>query len=225
MNIKRRVFRGFRLGEELDVTWNLEICVEDRGKRKIHHQRTHNIVVNTGREYLAKVITPSTLGGGGAFTRHDNSVVRYIGFGIGGARQTAPNAGTSPMSDTYPAGYGGTNTQADDDTSVARLERPVLVSAGPDLWMKEIVAPGTFPSFRETTFIATFLRPEVSFGGFTSVPLSEIALYKSSANPALPNGAAGAYPGGTGHTVAYDTFDPFSKTGGFQITVNWTFRY
>lgn len=217
--------RGMRMTTDIEVKWNLQIDVIDRGKRKVWHQRTHNIVVNTGREFLAKVITPASLGGGGSFTREDDSVVRYVGFGIGGDRQIASTAGTSPMSDTYPAGYGGDNTQPDDDTTVARLERPVLVTASPDVWMKEIVAPGTFPTFRETTFIAVFDRTDINIGSFTSVPLSEIALYKSTANPALPNGGAGTYPGGTGHMVAYDTFDSFSKIGTFQISVMWTFRW
>lgn len=216
---------GVRITTPIEVSWNLQIDLEDRGKRKIWHQRTHNIVINTGREFLAKVITPATLGGGGSFTRTDNNVVRYIGFGIGGNRQLSSSAGAPPLSSAYPTGYGGTNTQTDNDTTVARLERPVLVSSAPDVWMKEIVTPGTFPSFRETTFIAVFNRPDVSFGSFPSVPLSEIMLYKGSADPSLPNGGAGAYPGATGHGVAYDTFDSFSKTGSFQITVRWTFRY
>lgn len=213
------------LYDRIEATWNVEISVEDRGKRKIWHQRTHNIVVNTGREFQAKCITPATLGAGGSFTRHDDSVVRYIGFGIGGGRQSSPTAAASPYSDAPPGGYAGTNTQPDDDPSVAQLERPVRVSGGPDVWMQEIVTPGTFPSFRETTFIANFGPTSLSYGSFISVPLSEIALYKSTADSSLPNGGAGAYPGGTGHTVAYDTFDPFSKTGGWSIQVRWTFAY
>jgi hypothetical protein len=221
--IHRKPFSA--LNEDIEVTWNLELFVEDRGKRKIWHQRTHNIVVNIGREYQARTITPATLGAGGSFTRHDDTVMRYIGFGIGGARQSSTSASATPLSDAPPAGYAGTNTQPDDDPSVARLERPVRVSGGPDVWMQQIVTPGTFPSFRETTFIANFGPTALSYGSFISVPLSEIGLYKSSADPTLPNGAAGAYPGGTGHMTAYDTFDPFSKTGGWTIQARWTFRY
>lgn len=225
MKLGNKYGGGMKLVTPIELKWNLQIDLEDRGKRKIWHQRTHNIVVNTGREFLAKVITPASLGGGGSFTREDNSVVRYIGFGIGGTRQYSPAAGSAPLSTAHPVGYGGTNAQADDDETVARLERPVRVTAGPDVWMKEVVTPGTFPAFRETTFIAVFNRTDINVGAFTSVPLSEITLYKSSADPSLPNGGAGAYPGATGHAVAYDTFDSFSKTGSFQISVRWTFRY
>lgn len=225
--MRRRSSRGMNLGQGIEVRWNLEISLEDRGKRKVWHQRTHNIVVNTGRQFLAEVITPATLGGGGSFTRTQNHVVRYIGFGIGGTRQNSSDALAAPWTDAYSPGpgYGGDNLQTDVDTTVTRLERPVKVTHGPDLFMREISTPGTFDAFNETTFIATFSRTDINVWGFASMPLSEIGLYKGSADPAYPNGGNVAYPGDTGHLVAYDTFDTISKTGGFQITVRWTFRY
>jgi hypothetical protein len=211
-----------RVAESLEVRWNLEIDVFERGKRRVWHQRTHNIVVNTGRQFICEVITPQSLGPG-SFVRTQDEVVRYIGFGIGGARQTSPDAAAAPYSDPYPAGYNGTNTQDDDDVTVTQLERPVLVTNAP-LWMKEISTPGTFPSATSTTFVAVFSKTDINFGAFTSVPLAEIALFSSGADPSLPNGAAGAYPGGFGYTLAYDTFDPFHKNGNFTIEVRWTFQ-
>lgn len=212
-----------KFGENLELKWNLEIDLYDRGKRKCVHSRTHNIVVNTGRQMILENITPATLFSGG-FTRTQNTVVRYIGFGIGGYMQNSANAAASPYSDAYPAGYGGTNTQTDNDVTVARLERPIRVAAAPT-FMKQISTPGTFDysTAQKSTFIAVFDRADINYGSFTSMPLSEIGLYKSSADPALPNGGAGAYPGGTGHLIAYDTFDPIHKTGGLAITVRWTF--
>lgn len=215
-----------RITEGLKVSWNLDIILSDENGvvDRRRSRRTHNIVTNTGRQFLAEVITPSALGPG-TFTRTDNSCVRYIGFGIGGSRQTNPAAIISPFSDAYPAGYGGTNTQTDIDVTVDTLERPVLASSGPDVWMKEISAPGTFDTALETTFIATFTQLELNIGAFTAVPLSEIGLYKSSADPSLPNGGAGAYPGPGGHLIAYDTFNDFQKSGSFNIQVRWTWRF
>lgn len=213
--------RGMNKADPIELKWNLQISLDDGYSNRLWHQRTHNIVVNTGRQFLSEVITPATLGAG-TFTRTQDTVVRYIGFGIGGDRQNSSDALISPWSDAYPAGYGGTNLQPDDDVTVAQLERPVLSSAG--LWLKQISTPGTFPT-NGTTFTATFLRADVNLGAFSSMPLSEIGLFLSSADPALANGGAGAYPGGTGHMIAYDTFDTISKTGGFQITVNWTFSF
>lgn len=211
--------------EQLKLSWNIDLILFDEHGEvdRRNSQRTHNIITNTGRQFMAEVITAATFGSG-TFTRHDDSVVRYIGFGIGGTRQADPSAVIAPLADAYPAGYGGTNVQTDTDPTVARLERPVLVSSGPDVWMKEISVPGTFPTAMETTFIATFTQLEINIGAFTAVPLSEIALYKSSADPSLPNGGAGAYPGATGHTIAYDTFNSFQKTGIFNLQVRWTWR-
>lgn len=208
--------------EPVEVKWNLEIDLFERGKRRRWHQRTHNIVVNTGRQMICEVITPSSLGPG-TFVRTQDTVVRYMGFGIGGTRQNNPTAFATPYSDTFPAGYGGTNVQTDVDVTVARLERPVKVTNAP-LWLKEIATPGTFPTAQSTRFIAIFDQSDINFGGFTSVPLSEIGLYKSSADPTLPNGSAGTYPAAGGHLMAYDTFDSFAKTGGFSIEARWEFR-
>lgn len=211
-----------RIAEELEVTWNLEIDLFERGKRRRHHQRTHNIVVNTGRQMICEVITPQSLGPS-SFVRTQDTVVRYIGFGIGGTRQNNPAASATPYSDAFPAGYAGTNAQTDTDVTVSRMERPVAVTNVP-LWMQQISTPGTFPTGQSTRFIAVFGQADINFGSFTSVPLSEIALYKSSADPSLPNGSAGSYPGAGGHTMAYDTFDTISKTGLFSIEVRWEFR-
>lgn len=209
--------------DEIEVRWNLEIDLYDRGKRRRWHQRTHNIVVNTGRQMFCEVITPQSLGPA-SFVRHQDTVVRYIGFGIGGTMQNNPAAAAAPYSDPFPGGYPGTNAQTDTDVTVTLLERPIQVSAAP-LWMREISTPGTFPTGQSTRFTAIFSEADLNFGAFSSVPLSEIALYKSSADPTLPNGSAGAYPGAGGHTMAYDTFNTISKTGVFSIQVNWEFRF
>ena len=218
-----------RLHEPIEVRWNLQIDLFERGKRRPHYSsRTHNIIVNTGRQFFCEVITPQSLGSG-SFVRHQDTVVRYIGFGIGGTRQNSPDASASPYSDLYPAGYdyapaGTHNAQTDDDVTVSILERPVQVTADP-LWMRQISTPGTFPTGQQTTFIATFASADINIGSFTSVPLSEIDLFKSSADPSLPNGSAGSYPGAGSHLVAYDTFDTLHKTGSFSIQVQWTFRF
>jgi hypothetical protein len=207
------------LTDKIEATWNLEIDLIERGKKRRWHQRTHNIVVNTGRQMFCEVITPQSLGAG-SFVRHQDTVVRYIGFGIGGNRQNSASAFAAPYAVDYP----GTNMQTDTDVTVARLERPVRVTAAP-LWMREISTPGTFPTTTSTRFIAVFSETDINYGSYTSVPLSEIGLYKSSADPSLPNGSAGAYPGAGGHTLAYDTFDTIHKTGLFSIEVRWEFRF
>lgn len=219
-SIWQKLFQSSRI-EDIEVKWNLEILGFERGKRKVLHQRTHNIVVNTGRQFICENLAAQSLSPGG-FVRHQNTVIRYIGFGIGGNRQNSPSAGSSPLSDVYPAGYGGTNDQTDDDTSVGILERPVLATA--THWMTEVAAPATFPDATSVQWVASFGQADINIAPHTSIPLSEIGLYKSSADPELPNGGAGAYPGPTGHLAAYDTFDTLNKTAFFSFLARWTWR-
>lgn len=202
----------------IDVSWNIEIlATRKNGSVELWHQRTHNIVVNTGRQFFAEAITASSFS---PTTRTQDTVVRYIGFGIGGAMQDNPAAAGAPYSADYP----GTNVQTDTDVTVSKLERPVKVTAAP-LWMNEVATPGTFPTATSVMYVASFASSDLSFGGYTAPPLSEIGLFKSSADPAQPNGGSGAYPGSGGHLVAYDTFTPFPKSAIFGFEVRWTLRF
>lgn len=196
---------------------NIELDVRERGKI-VRRERTHNIVTNIGRQFLAEVIVSNAPAP--TITRAQNTVIRYIGFGIGGSRQNSSIANNPPFSVDYP----GANTQTDTDLTVTGLQRPVRVTAAP-IWMKEIAAPSTFPTATSVRFTAIFTETDINYGGYASVPLSEIGLYTSAASPALPNGAAGAYPGAGGLMAAYDTFNTIHKSGIFSIEVRWEFRF
>lgn len=212
-----------RIADTVEAKWNIDITLIERGKRRLWHHRSHNIVVNTGRQFLCEIMTPATLGPG-TFTRTQNTVMRYTGFGIGGARQNSAVALAAPYTDASPGGYPGANTAVDDDPTVAILQRPVRVSAAP-LYMQQISTPGTFDTATRTTFISVFAEADISYGAYASVPLSEIGLYSSLADPTLPNGG-GAYPGtGAGALFAYDTFATIHKTNIFSIQVEWEIRF
>jgi hypothetical protein len=205
-----------RLRETINVNLNLTISLRTKDGWDVWHRNTHNIVTNTGRQFMAEVISPMD----GTFARTQDNVVRYIGFGIGGSRQTDPGASAPPLS----VDYAGTTTQTDDDVTVSQLERPVMVTSAP-LWMREIAVPVSFPSATSARYVADFVGSDINFGAYAAVPLSEIGLYKSSADPALANGGAGAYPGATGHMIAYDTFTPINKTLPWSIRVTWEWRF
>lgn len=196
---------------------NIELDVRERGKI-VQRERTHNIVTNIGRQFLAEVIVSDAPAP--TITRHQNTVVRYIGFGIGGNRQNSSIANNPPFSTDYP----GANTQTDIDLTVTGLQRPVKVTNVP-LWMREITAPSTFPTATSVRFTSIFTETDINFGSYLSVPLSEIGLYTSAANPALPNGASGVYPGAGGLMIAYDTFNTVHKSGLFSVEVRWEFRF
>lgn len=197
--------------------FNIELDVRERGKI-VQRERTHNIVTNIGRQFLAEVIVSDTPAP--TITRHQNTVVRYIGFGIGGSRQNSSIATNPPFSIDYP----GVNTQTDTNLAVTGLQRPVKVTSAP-LWMREITAPATFPTATSVRFTAVFSETDINFGSYASVPLSEIGLFSSAASTALPNGASGVYPGAGGLMFAYDTFNTIHKSGLFSIEVRWEFRF
>jgi hypothetical protein len=203
----------------LEVKWNVEILGYNRGKKKCLHQRTHNIIVNNGRQFIIENISATSFAGAG-FTRAQSSVVRYIGFGIGGNRQVSPLASQSPLADAYPGGYGGTNAASDSDVAVARLERPVKCTQ--TAWMKEVTAPPDYPSATSVRWTALFDVLDLNLAPYTTMPISEIGLFNSRADPTLPNGGVGTYPGVGTAMVAYDNFPTLPKTAYWSLLARWT---
>jgi len=207
---------------------NLAISIVRDGV-KYHHHKSHNIFLDNGREYLSKVISSPSFAD--INTNRDNQqVVQYVGFGIGGTRQTSADAGAPPLSNSWngtapePRGYGGSNLQTDIVPALSSLERPVRMGKSPDRWLAEVSR--VFPDFTSVTYTAAFDVGDINLDGtYTSVPLSEVGLYLSGADPTLPNGVVGTYPTIAEHMIAYDTFNPIPKTGQFSIIVDWTLRF
>lgn len=215
-----------RFSEDIACRSNLEIIVRERGKRVLREcRKVHNIYTNIGRQFICEVITASSFPTSTSFVRTQNDVVRWIGFGIGGNRQSSSSASSPPFS----TDYAGTNVQTDSDLTVSGLERPIAVTGIAGIpptgtYVKQVLAPGTFPSATFVEYIALFTETDLNFGPFTSVPLSEIGLFKGAADPTLPNGTVGAYPGPGGHILAYDNFNTVQKSGLFSIEVHWQLR-
>lgn len=207
--------------DDIEVRSNLFLTARERGKI-VARREGHNIWLNLGREYLAQLIAYASFT---PLTPERNDRVRYMGLGIGGSRQIAPGvANASPLGGASPPNdYAGTNSQTDEDPTVTRLERPVRVSgsntpypglAG-DAWLGQVQAPATHPTATQVTFIRLFTQLDVSYGTYLSVPLSEVMLFTSAANPNVYNNTG----------IAYDTFDTLSKTLAFELEVAWTVRF
>ncbi len=208
-----------KIKETVKVRNNLRITARERGKIAARREG-HNIWLDLGREYLASLIALASYS---PDTPERNDRVKYMGFGIGGTRQVAPGvANTAPLVVAYP----GTNAQTDTDPLVTTLERPVRVSGSTtspsspynpaDVWLGLIQAPPIHVTATEVTFRRLFGQTEISYSTFTTVPLSEVMLFTSAANPV-------GQPFNTG--IAYDTFDTISKTGAFEFEVEWTVRF
>src|SRR6478735_3757137 len=169
-----------RLQETISVRNNLRITTRERGKIAARREG-HNIWLDLGREYLASLISLVSYG---PDTPERNDRIKYMGFGIGGTRQVAPGvANAAPLVTAYP----GTN-----------------------VWLGTIQAPPIHTTATEVTFRRLFSQTEISYSSYTTVPLSEVMLFTSAANPI-------GQPFNTG--VAYDTFDTISKTGAFELEV------
>jgi len=200
----------------IEVKQNLWLTMRERGKI-IGRREGHNIWVNLGREYLASLIAYSSFT---PVTAERNDRVRYMGLGIGGTRQLALGvANAAPLVTAYPGG----NTQTDTDPTVTTLERPVRLSGSPDpypgqgtdVWIGQVQAPATHTTVTEVTFKRLFTTLEISYGSFTTVPLSEVGLFTAAANPNVYNNTL----------IAYDTFDTLSKTNAFDLEIVWTIRF
>jgi hypothetical protein len=207
-----------RVIEDITVRSNLRLTMRERGKIRARREG-HNIWLNLGREYLANLISLSSYG---PDVPQEDHRIKYMGLGIGGSRQVAPGvANVPPLSVAYP----GTNLQTDTDPTVLQLERPVRISGsttGPsdpyaltDVWLGTVQAPPIHTTATEATFFRVFTQTEVSYSSFITVPLSEIMLFTSAANPVGRHDNTG---------VAYDTFDTLSKTGDFALECEWTIR-
>lgn len=210
-----------RISDKIEVKSNLTLIIRERGKI-VTRRKGHNIWLNLGREFLAQLISYTSFA---PLTPERDDRIRYMGLGIGGTRQIAPTvANASPLGGASPPNaYAGTNAQTDTDLLVTNLERPVRISGGTlaypgdvlDVWLGQVQAPASHPTATQTTFRRVFTQAEVSYGIYTSVPLSEVALFTHAANPNVYNNTA----------IAYDTFDTVSKTGAFDLEVAWTIRF
>lgn len=209
---------------DIEVRQNVEIIARERGKI-VARREGHNIFLNLGREWLAQLIFYTTLPAGappppGPVTTGEDRRIRYMGFGIGSNKGSA---GGAPYSTHYP----GTQLQTDTDPSVTRLERPVrLTSPVPgspvlppydpdDVWLGQVQAPPSQVTSTSVRFTRVLATTEVSYGPFLAVPLTEILLVLNGADPTVFNNTG----------VAYETFDPITKTNAIAVEVRWTLRF
>lgn len=228
-------FREYPIGKgALTIPANVDIIVRERGKIVPKHCRSdHNIWVDLGREYLARVIAPNT-----ALTDHyaepPREFVACMGFGIGGDSQSDANAYTSPLKDDYPPGIGQGSTgnqQSDEVTTVTTLERPVKINVASPIWLDSVVTPVVFSTSTRVRFDHVLSDPDVnSVGPYTIVPLSEVGLFLSTQDEDAVNVYDALNPptyvgAGRQTLVAYNTFAPIPKTASFSLEVRWELRF
>ena len=195
--------------DKIEIAYNIEMFLRERGKLK-EHRKTHNIFVNVGRTWISKLVYD-----------RNSPVVKYMGCGIGGSKQTIPQATQPPLNDYLPL----TNTQTDTNPAITQIERPVRVTGGSgpppspnDTWLKAIAdmtEDQKHPTFNSSLFICVFTELEISYAPYMWVPVSELGLFTDDA-------VVGA---SSNQLVAYDTCSPISKTSALELEVRWTFIF
>lgn len=209
-----------RFISDVQVHSNLFLTLRERGKI-VGRREGHNIFLDYGREWLSGLIAYQSFS---PDVVEDDRRIRYMGLGIGGVRQFAPEfANTPPLTDYGPGATSGTGgfSQTDTDPALTTLERPVRISGhtGPgtqpgDRWLGQVQAPPEHPTPTSTTFYRLFTWEEISYAPYLTVPVSEIGLFLSDADPNFP----------LNNIVAYDTFDTLGKNTSFELEVSWTLR-
>lgn len=185
---------------------NIKLTLRERGKI-VQRWEGHNIWLDTGRDFLRHLMSYSSFV---PLTTEEDRRVRYIGFGIGSRSQKQlVVADNPPMS----VDYAGTNVQTDMDPGVLALERPVTISAG--VYLYELPPPVMSSSQFSATFSASLGLTDISYGGYTTVPLSEVALYLHGADTAV----------GDNEPVSYEAFETVSKTQAYTLDVDWAVRF
>ena len=248
-----------RFKDDIKVGSNVRLRLLSRPNGEVVDEReSHNIFVNYGREWISELVAYDT-----AFTAFRSDRINYVAVGIGGVQQTNTTAfvrglgyagyaddwdyGGAPVNpgDLTQGGEGGTGTadpaQTDSDPTVTGLEYPVQINSLN--YYDTVKKPATFPEAGTVRLTAVLGYTDVSYGSYTSVPLSEIGLFTASATEGVTNTAyppldateqrgdypptSGDYfpPAGTRYMVAYNTFPTLTKTSAFVLQVDWELRF
>lgn len=213
---------------------NVFIEVRERGKL-VTRRQGHNIWTDSGREYLASLISLSSFG---PDTPEQDFRIKSIGFGIGGVGQTnLAAANSAPLSTAYPVGSdpnATTGNEYDDaypiQPVIATLERPVRFSGGTnpygsapstDVWRKNLEFSTHVYNDIEHVAFKFFTGPasstgEFIYGSFTVMPISEAGLFHGGYT-------ADGTPFAT--LVAYHTFDTINVTSEIELSLSWVANF
>jgi hypothetical protein len=191
---------GREFGERsvVEVQGWVTIIARERGKKISRHCRDgHNIWTNTGREYLAMLMSIQT----GPSTAFREDRIGHIGVGTGSQIEEA-----GVLSLVQPIAYSA-------DQFLAPLDIPPTF-------------PLT-PTRTTVRFKRTFTESEITTTVGSSVNISELGLYTNGRqldyaagfrDTTLPNASAQS-------PVAYKTFEPIGKTDSLQLEISWDIRF
>lgn len=207
------------------------VTIEHRiGGALVDTRQQHNTWTYYGKDYLSRVVALQSIGGGGDVPQH-NARVRYLGLGIGSV-MAVDAAFAPPLVTTYPPGFDPHATAGNtysrlmpENPVISTLERPVRRAGGSnpyssalptDTWLFDDIET----VYRDTQsvtfrFIVDCTLGDVVYGPYTYVPISEAALFLSTANENTPYSSA----------VAYVDFATVFLQSDSVVTLSWTVRF
>lgn len=192
---------GREWGEKsvVEVEGWVSLCLRERGKYVPGSRRDgHNIWTNTGREYLAllmSIATPPT-------TAFRTDLMAYIGVGTGSQLESA-----SVLALASPVAF---NT----GVFLAALDVPPTFPLS--------------PTRTTVQYHRIFVETDITITPGSTVNVSELGLFTngdpgSSYSPGSRNVTIGAASSQAPN--AYKTFEPVGKTSNLQLEVSWQIRF
>jgi len=220
------------MNSSFDPKVNVSILIYEKcegGLTLVDRRDTHNVMTNRGKEWLMQRLGSSNYGVTPP-TPHRTDVIKYVGFGVGGALQTDVQF---------------LRTQLEIPTVVA-LQDPVAfetIALQNKRYLKTVKNqvlgnPDDFPAFNRTVFTLDVLETEISYPGAVSfasnvavgtlVPVSEAGLYLSTAgatyDPSVAPGPANVNPTSDNGLVCYNIFEPIPVTPNTLLRILWEIR-
>lgn len=183
----------------VEVKGWVNLVMRERGKI-VAKRDGHNIWTNTGREFLAMLMSLQTA----PTTSFRNDRVGYIGVGTGSQPEDA-----GVLSLVQPVEY-ATNL------FLAQLDIPPTFPL--------------LPTRTTVRYHRLFTENELTIGPGTEVNISELGLFTNGNPNAVPAYNPGTRDltiasAGAQAPVAYKTFDPVTKKDSLQLEVSWEIRF
>jgi len=201
--------------------------------RLVETRHCHNTWTALGKSYLSQLVSLQIVDSTTVIYPQVDYRLRYLGLGIGGNKAWPPAANPQLFA-AYPPGYDpnstvGTVYDCTNPTSppISSLERPVRVTGGTtpyatapntDVWL--FGPPNFSTSFQDIssitfTVVVDCTAGEVVYSPFTTVTISEAALFNSSAASSMAYNVA----------MAYVNFSPLQINSLSVVTLAWTVRF
>lgn len=158
-------------------------------------RKGHNVITNSGREWLTQLVGWSTIGISTDDIPFDTRRFRWLGVGGGSLLELK---------------------------SVDGLDTPLTITTGPDEYIREI-GPLTHVTDFAARYVTTFTGASADFDhqGAT-VDISEAAIFvdvDSGGGPVLDTSLANNVP------AAYKSFSTLTKAQAQDLVITWEFRF